>query len=662
MYAPLVKSLAKPVSPAHPTRHSSKPFQAKLTVGRVDDPLEREADRVADSVVSARPIGSVSGSFDAGVQRKCAECAAEEEHVIRRKCASSAADGRIDLAAATSTSRKGMAPAGEQRPVATSSVEQIIAHAGSPLESQLRQDMELRFHHDFSQVRVHADRQAGDSARQLQSRAYTVGQHIVFANSEFSPATLEGRKLLAHELTHVVQQGKALATIQRAPKPTPDRTAAREAAVAEAEAYVAASCTSDQIEAQSEAEDALRLDVKRSRSREYAWSLGLKDRDLVRKKGEVSSKLQREIAVKVRFFSLEAKSAYVTTVMQALADFAEPLQVQEMLAPCTDPGEAEGGKAPRTCDIAHNQYVLEHEDEPWQDRCIDISDPELTSNYFDRNIRRATAYAVPGTTWENVNYDSFKVLLVEYGHGKSEYFVLSDIGHFYYGGKTLIILEHSYLKRKNGLIYPVRNGQVYFSEVLTPNIIKYRNGYDYTIKELRDLYALLQAAGAFTSIVGAYGLGANTFKASINAFRRSAPPKLPGRPLPGIGVRKDKRSGVPDPIEDEPTAKLRPGEKIGETVGEYQVSGEKGLRGNTFQRDIYGLNRPAGKTNDIKPIMGLVRQFIAEAKAAGATRLRIVGHVVRNEHIMKIQRLATSLGGTAKQKGSMSIEIDIPVP
>lgn len=80
---------------------------------------------------------------------------------------------------------------------------------GQPLDSETRADMEARFQHDFSQVRVHPDGEAGVSARVLNAAAYTSGNHIVFGQAAYRPATVSGRMLLAHELAHVIQQQTA---------------------------------------------------------------------------------------------------------------------------------------------------------------------------------------------------------------------------------------------------------------------------------------------------------------------------------------------------------------------------------------------------------------------------------------------------------------------
>jgi Domain of unknown function (DUF4157) len=89
------------------------------------------------------------------------------------------------------------------------SVDQALASPGKPLGSAVQQDMGQRFGHDFSRVRVHTNSAAEQSARNLNAHAYTVGHDLVFSTNRFKPETQEGRHLLAHELTHVVQQSGA---------------------------------------------------------------------------------------------------------------------------------------------------------------------------------------------------------------------------------------------------------------------------------------------------------------------------------------------------------------------------------------------------------------------------------------------------------------------
>ena len=92
-------------------------------------------------------------------------------------------------------------------------VHEVLRSTGQPLDTGTRVFMEQRFGHDFSNVRIHADSRAAASARAVNALAYTVGSDVVFDARQYGPETLAGRKLLAHELTHVIQQapgGRAL--------------------------------------------------------------------------------------------------------------------------------------------------------------------------------------------------------------------------------------------------------------------------------------------------------------------------------------------------------------------------------------------------------------------------------------------------------------------
>ena len=143
-------------------------LQTKLKVNEPGDIYEREADRVADQVMATPAHPAVSG-----------------------------APPRIQRFSGQSHGQMDAAPA---------SVDQALASPGRPLEPALRQDMEQRFGHDFSRVRVHSGAAAEQSARDVNAHAYTVGHDIVFGAGRFAPGTHEGRQLIAHELTHVVQQ------------------------------------------------------------------------------------------------------------------------------------------------------------------------------------------------------------------------------------------------------------------------------------------------------------------------------------------------------------------------------------------------------------------------------------------------------------------------
>src|SRR5215510_13229150 len=170
--------------------HSRAPIgiQPKLMVNTPGDIYEQEADRVADQMMRM-PEPQLQRACACG--GACPRCQTEQpEHRHER----------------LQTQRIGSSDLGKT--AVPPNVDEALRSAGQPLDPSARAFMQSRFGHDFSQVRVRADARAGDSARALGARAYTVGQNIVFAPEEYAPGTAgtaEGRRLLAHELTHVVQ-------------------------------------------------------------------------------------------------------------------------------------------------------------------------------------------------------------------------------------------------------------------------------------------------------------------------------------------------------------------------------------------------------------------------------------------------------------------------
>jgi Domain of unknown function (DUF4157) len=96
----------------------------------------------------------------------------------------------------------GSPPVGEAPPI----VQEVLRSPGQPLDTTSRAFMEPRFGHDFSQVRVHADEQAAESASSVNALAYTVGNHVAFGRGQYQPQSSVGQRLMAHELVHVVQQ------------------------------------------------------------------------------------------------------------------------------------------------------------------------------------------------------------------------------------------------------------------------------------------------------------------------------------------------------------------------------------------------------------------------------------------------------------------------
>jgi Domain of unknown function (DUF4157) len=136
--------------------------------------------------------------------------AREDSHLLQRKCACAGSSGLgAPCAKCADDDRKLRRKASshaDHSSVVPGIVHEVLGSLGQPLDPQTRAFMEPRFGHDFSRVRVHTDARATQSAASVNAVAYTVGQHIVFGAGQFAPASNGGKTLLAHELTHVVQQ------------------------------------------------------------------------------------------------------------------------------------------------------------------------------------------------------------------------------------------------------------------------------------------------------------------------------------------------------------------------------------------------------------------------------------------------------------------------
>lgn len=146
----------------------------------------------------------------ATIQRKCA-CG---NHTVGgRECAECSKDKLTLQHASLSPRGRGTEGEGAVPPI----VHEVLRSSGQPLDNATRAFFEPRLGYNFSQVRVHTDAKAGESARAVYALAYTFGHDIVFGTGRYAPWTVEGRKLLAHELTHVIQQATTDAHASVAP-------------------------------------------------------------------------------------------------------------------------------------------------------------------------------------------------------------------------------------------------------------------------------------------------------------------------------------------------------------------------------------------------------------------------------------------------------------
>lgn len=219
-------------------------FQPKLTIGAPDDVYEKEADEVAEKIGSETAARRSAGAADAeeddrgrGLQRARSAAAiatlrripirtlqqtlgnralarllqeafpAPSMPGLRRKCA--CGGGSEEECPECKTKREAVqrvSSGGDAGLEAPPIVEDVLGTPGQPLAESARRTLEPSFGHDFSQVRVHDDSRAAESASAVSAVAYTVGNHIVFGAGKYAPGTTDGNRLLAHELTHTIQQ------------------------------------------------------------------------------------------------------------------------------------------------------------------------------------------------------------------------------------------------------------------------------------------------------------------------------------------------------------------------------------------------------------------------------------------------------------------------
>ncbi len=174
--------------------------QAKLTVGAADDPFEREADLMASSVM--RNLQRPASGAEPGDDWELLLQRSVQPSPVRR--ISRLADGSVSAPTAPV-----IGPEGGALDASTgNAIERAKGH-GNPLDEGVRKAMEPSFGADFSGVRVHTDARSDSLNQAIQAKAFTTGSDIFFRGGAYSPSTAGGQHLLAHELTHVVQQGGA---------------------------------------------------------------------------------------------------------------------------------------------------------------------------------------------------------------------------------------------------------------------------------------------------------------------------------------------------------------------------------------------------------------------------------------------------------------------
>jgi hypothetical protein len=174
-----------PASKNAPATEVSR-VQARLTLGPSGGPHEQEADRIAEAVLADRPRPLTGPLPVTPLVQRQDEKDDEDEEEIQTKAA---------------------APHPAPRDAALSEAAAAVSTGGRPLSRAERDFFEPRFGRDFGAVRLHDGPRAAAAARGIGARAYTLGRSIAFAPGQYDAASREGRRLMAHELTHTLQQG-----------------------------------------------------------------------------------------------------------------------------------------------------------------------------------------------------------------------------------------------------------------------------------------------------------------------------------------------------------------------------------------------------------------------------------------------------------------------
>ncbi|MDB5908854.1 MAG: uncharacterized protein JWP34_2968, partial [Massilia sp.] len=178
-----------------PPARRAPAVQPKMTVNKAGDPFEQEADRMANKVMRAPAPEEKKREPEMARQAAVPAVQKQQANPVLQRKEDGAGTPAVDTGVQSAIGRQ--------------------STGGQPLGADVRAFMEPRFNADFSNVRVHTDAESGSISNQLSARAFTYQNHVFFSHNQFQPGTGEGKQLLAHELTHTIQQGHS---VQRSPQ------------------------------------------------------------------------------------------------------------------------------------------------------------------------------------------------------------------------------------------------------------------------------------------------------------------------------------------------------------------------------------------------------------------------------------------------------------
>ncbi|HEU0304364.1 MAG TPA: DUF4157 domain-containing protein [Gaiellaceae bacterium] len=527
-------------------------------------------------------------------------------------------------------------------------VQDVLRSPGRPLEPSVRGEMESRFGHDFSNVRVHTDSRAAESAHAANANAYTVGSNVVFGAGRYAPATHEGSRLLAHELAHTVQQRDATAEAPPAAPGSPLEIAAESAGRAAASGRAVTQPLGSSGFALAR-QSSGGLDQKLMESIEGWLAKNLRG----------PTQLPHEYADQMIVVLAWYRETHSMESFFTIISYSD--EIYNLLAPWGFSGGLVSSRAPG---MQRPHELLDSFDRAvaaWK-----------TDDPATREKRRRKTARLGGS------YIRFPTL------AESEYKASQLVTGPLPGGGV-------YTGPQRGYVAAQRQAE---ADIALSQLDAIRHG-----GPISTLGRVIGATTAWATgrdvqrggeIGAAFGSLGEAFLPTGGRGRRTATPPARGggggpsvpRPRPAIvekaaprepmpkpdppTKRPSRGEAVPEPIEDVPTSRLARGPvEGGEQIGDFRIYGEKGLKGNTYERSIGGLYGPpkAERTTErgVGPLLRLFNHFTEEARAAGATRLRVTGWAIGNPNFLRMKGLVEKRGGTFRQIDEHTIEIEVPV-
>jgi uncharacterized protein DUF4157 len=560
-----------------------------------------------------------------------------------------------------------------QKSAGNAAVSDLFAN-GAPLPPTLRRDMEQRFGCDFSAVRIHQGSRAEDATRKLSAKAVTIGQHIAFDTGRFAPDTSDGKRLIAHELTHVVQQSRGGSA-----RPSLDGTgpleseAARSGQAAGGEGPIAVSgngAVGPAADPDEEARKALQEEIdKIDQERANAdkddepaadtamprptWSLITKDpRQFTDEQIEAPLKEWEPISEAIRLGEKQARRRIFWDSLEGVSDWR--LKLYSRIPEFREAAAAldldiEKGTFERDPAIDKQEHDLWHHDP--------VGDPD------GKQVFAA--------------YEEARENIMNHQPPPPE-----SLFHKVFGGEGPICQHFEPCKSNIEQMHRDKEAGMSDAEAINAGMAR--------LTVFAETLALPTPGPSGPIKIGPGGTPSGPVTTGPGGTPTDMPYNVPAtdpaipaggettvapRPKPlettGGGGSKGPEAPVDQPasvaedavpesiLDDAPTNRVP--QKPLEQVGEYKIDGKKSFDGNTFSREIEGLYRDQGPTTDVRPVRDLINRFRAEAKANGAKELRVTGKIVRDQNIMRLKRLVEHLRGTVRKIDEQTIEFTIPI-